>query len=98
MDAAGVAEEVVRDVEGLYGASVSSAPNKDGRSENGNRGEVDGPPEDQRDGSWKEPKDEGATPWLVYSCTGARLRKGGKVQVTQPAPDVRADWCLEWQL
>lgn len=36
--------------------------------------------------------------WLEYSCEGAQLLKGGKVQITRPPPDIRADWCLEWQL
>ena len=35
---------------------------------------------------------------LQYSNAGAFLTKSGKCEVTQPAPDVRADWLLEWML
>ena len=35
---------------------------------------------------------------LQYSNDGAYLTKTGKCEVVQPAPDVRADWLLEWVL
>ena len=35
---------------------------------------------------------------LQYSNTGAYLAANNKVEVTQPAPDVRPDWLLEWVL
>ena len=35
---------------------------------------------------------------LHYSNTGAYLAANNKVEVTQPAPDVRPDWLLEWVL
>ena len=35
---------------------------------------------------------------LQYSNTGAYLTANNKVEVTQPAPDVRPDWLLEWVL
>ena len=36
--------------------------------------------------------------YLQYSNTGAYLTARNKVEVTQPAPDVRPDWLLEWML
>ena len=36
--------------------------------------------------------------YLQYSNAGAYLTKGNKCEITQPAPDVRADWLLEWAL
>ena len=36
--------------------------------------------------------------FLQYSNTGAYLTAKNKVEVTQPAPDVRPDWLLEWVL
>ena len=36
--------------------------------------------------------------FLQYSNTGAYLAANNKVEVTQPAPDVRPDWLLEWVL
>ena len=35
---------------------------------------------------------------LQYSNAGAYLTKRGKCEVVQPAPDVKADWLLEWVL
>lgn len=37
-------------------------------------------------------------PWLRYSTAGAFLTPRGKCEVTQPAPDVRSDWLLDWVL
>lgn len=36
--------------------------------------------------------------FLQYSNTGAYLTRRGKCEVVQPAPDVRADWLLDWVL
>ncbi|KAL8838911.1 MAG: hypothetical protein Q9170_001948 [Blastenia crenularia] len=36
--------------------------------------------------------------WLMYSNSGAYLTKGNKCEVTQPAPDTRPDWLLDWVL
>lgn len=36
--------------------------------------------------------------WLQYSNAGAYLTDKGKCEVTQPAPDVRSDWLLDWVL
>ena len=36
--------------------------------------------------------------YLQYSNAGAYLAANDKVEVTQPAPDVRPDWLLEWVL
>lgn len=36
--------------------------------------------------------------YLQYSNAGAYLTAKNKCEVTQPAPDVRADWLLEWVL
>ncbi|KAK3648733.1 hypothetical protein LTR56_001006 [Elasticomyces elasticus] len=36
--------------------------------------------------------------WLQYSTAGAYLTEKGKCEVTQPAPDVRSDWLLDWVL
>jgi len=36
--------------------------------------------------------------YLQYSTTGAYLAKNNRCEVTQPAPDVRPDWLLEWGL
>ncbi|KAK4969034.1 hypothetical protein LTR42_009313 [Elasticomyces elasticus] len=36
--------------------------------------------------------------WLQYSTAGAYLTGKGKCEVTQPAPDVRSDWLLDWVL
>lgn len=36
--------------------------------------------------------------YLQYSNTGAYLTRLNKCEVTQPAPDVRPDWLLEWML
>lgn len=36
--------------------------------------------------------------WLTYSNAGAYLTPKGKCEVTQPAPDVRSDWLLDWVL
>ncbi|KAK4554797.1 hypothetical protein LTR86_007945 [Recurvomyces mirabilis] len=36
--------------------------------------------------------------WLQYSSAGAYLTEKGKCEVTQPAPDVRSDWLLDWVL
>lgn len=35
---------------------------------------------------------------LQYSNAGAYLTQKGKCEVTQPAPDVRSDWLLDWVL
>jgi len=35
---------------------------------------------------------------LQYSNAGAYLTKEGKCEITQPAPDVRSDWLLDWVL
>ena len=35
---------------------------------------------------------------LQYSNAGAYLTRTGKCEVVQPAPDVRADWLLDWVL
>lgn len=37
-------------------------------------------------------------PYLQYSNAGAYLTSKNKCEVTQPAPDVRPDWLLEWVL
>jgi hypothetical protein len=36
--------------------------------------------------------------WVVYSDAGAYLTEKGKCEVVQPAPDVRTDWLLDWNL
>ncbi|KAK4692272.1 calcium permeable stress-gated cation channel, partial [Lecanoromycetidae sp. Uapishka_2] len=36
--------------------------------------------------------------YLQYSSAGAYLTTKNKCEVTQPAPDVRPDWLLEWML
>lgn len=36
--------------------------------------------------------------YLQYSNAGAYLTKKNKCEVTQPAPDVRSDWLLDWVL
>ena len=36
--------------------------------------------------------------WVRYSNAGAYLTPKGKCEVTQPAPDVRSDWLLDWVL
>lgn len=36
--------------------------------------------------------------YLQYSTAGAYLTPNNKVEVTQPAPDVRPDWLLDWVL
>lgn len=36
--------------------------------------------------------------YLQYSNAGAFLSPKGKCEVTQPAPDVRSDWLLDWVL
>ena len=36
--------------------------------------------------------------YLQYSNAGAYLTANNKVEVTQPAPDVRPDWLLDWVL
>ncbi|KAL8713137.1 MAG: hypothetical protein Q9220_002658 [cf. Caloplaca sp. 1 TL-2023] len=36
--------------------------------------------------------------FLQYSDEGAYLTAGNKVEVTQPAPDTRPDWLLDWVL
>ena len=36
--------------------------------------------------------------YLQYSNAGAYLTAGNKCEVTQPAPDVRPDWLLDWVL
>ena len=36
--------------------------------------------------------------YLQYSNSGAFLTKKNKVEVTQPAPDARPDWLLDWEL
>lgn len=36
--------------------------------------------------------------YLQYSNAGAYLTKKGKCEITQPAPDVRSDWLLDWVL
>lgn len=41
---------------------------------------------------------EGYGKYLQYSNAGAFLTKQGKCEVVQPAPDVRADWLLDWVL
>lgn len=35
---------------------------------------------------------------LQYSNAGAYLTRNGKVQIVQPAPDVRPDWLMDWVL
>ena len=35
---------------------------------------------------------------LQYSNAGAYLTRRGKCEIVQPAPDVRADWLLDWAL
>jgi len=37
-------------------------------------------------------------PYLQYSNAGAYLTRKNKCEVTQPAPDVRPDWLLDWVL
>ncbi len=37
-------------------------------------------------------------PYLQYSNAGAYLTSKNKCEVTQPAPDVRPDWLLDWVL
>lgn len=37
-------------------------------------------------------------PYLQYSYAGAYLTGKNKCEVTQPAPDVRPDWLLDWSL
>ena len=115
-DEAGVAEDVVRGVRGLYGIGAGIEDGEDGGKGKGmvqiesegeggdNRGQrVEGEKleesgtETEKMVKLEKAKDEGG-PWLMYSCSGAHLTKKGNVQITQPAPDVRADWCLEWQL
>ena len=83
-DEAGMAEEIVKRVGEVYGGRMKK---KDGV------GKEDG---EGAEGAEGEEGGEGAT--LVYSCEGAELLKSGKVQITRPPPDIRADWCLEWQL
>ena len=36
--------------------------------------------------------------YLQYSNSGAYLTTKNKCEITQPAPDVRPDWLLEWVL
>jgi hypothetical protein len=36
--------------------------------------------------------------YLQYSNSGAYLSKGNKCEITQPAPDARPDWFLDWSL
>lgn len=36
--------------------------------------------------------------YLQYSNKGAFLTKGNKCEITQPAPDTRPDWLLDWVL
>ena len=38
------------------------------------------------------------SPYLQYSNSGAYLTTKNKCEITQPAPDVRPDWLLEWVL
>ena len=105
-DEAGVAEEVIKGVGGLYGSGVVEEDGVGGKGKS--TGEVEGNGgqdvggEEKREGSVKakkvEKEKEDGGPWLIYSYAGAHLTEKGNVQITQPAPDVRADWCLEWQL
>jgi calcium permeable stress-gated cation channel len=37
-------------------------------------------------------------PLLQYSNSGAYLSAKNKCEITQPAPDVRPDWLLDWVL
>ena len=97
-DEAGVAEGIVGRVAGLYGRSPIQSKELDyplaqGKGNGGMKMGSEGGTEKEGDG-----KEDSDNAWLTYSCEGAQLRKGGKVQITRPAPDVRADWCLEWQL
>ncbi|KAG8526403.1 uncharacterized protein KY384_000059 [Bacidia gigantensis] len=100
-DEAGVASEVIRGVEAIYGPcpsrSTNPKPNTDPEPTKKDETILKKEGRDVYVDRDEEKKAEEG-PWLRYSCTGARLRKNGKVQITQPAPDVRADWCLEWQL
>ena len=36
--------------------------------------------------------------WLQYSNAGAYLTSKNKCEATQPAPDVKPDWLLDWYL
>ena len=84
-DDAGLCKGIIRRVGSLYG--VANGQSSDEATQPGDR-EGDGTEEVERTGA----------SCLVYSSAGAYLMKDGKVQITQPAPDIRADWCLEWEL
>lgn len=87
-DDAGFSKQIIHKVDTLYGGSTKRA---------GHEGTEAAQPTQEK-GNEREETERQEAPFLVYSSAGASLARNGKVQVTQPAPDIRADWCLEWEL